>query len=118
MFAAAEVTSIVMLAKSLADLKAAKAFRADSIPTVQPVDALGQPVAPTAQTAAPFTNDLVRTRRLHLEDWIAALIFNHLISGVEAFVSANLYDLPAQISARPAGRGGGGGGTVALSVTW
>ena len=104
-----------MLAKSLGDLRAAKAFRADTIPTTYPVDSLGQPLAPTTYTTAPFTSDLVRTRRLHLEDWIATLVFNHLISGAEAFVSANLYDLPAQISARPNTRGGG---TVVLSVAW
>jgi hypothetical protein len=70
---------------------------------------------PRGRSAAPFNNDLVRARRLHLEDWIAALVFNHLISGAEAFVSANLYDLPAQISARPGARGGG---TVAVSLAW
>lgn len=114
-FAGVEMGSLAMLVKSLGDLRAAKAFRADSVPTVFPVDSLGRPIAPTAQSAAPFSNELVRARRLHLEDWIAALIFNHLISGAEAFVSANLYDLPAQISARPAARGGG---TVAVSVAW
>ena len=115
-FAAVEIGSIVMLAKSLGDLHAAKAFRAESVPTSYPVDTLGQPLPVTSQTPAPFTNELVRTRRLHLEDWIATLVFNHLISGAEAFVSANLYDLPAQISARPNSQGGGG--VVAVSLTW
>lgn len=115
-FAAVEIGSIVMLAKSLGDLRSAKAFRADSVPTSFPVDSLGQPLPVTSQSAGPFTNDLVRTRRLHLEDWIATLVFNHLIAGAEAFVSANLYDLPAQISARPNTRDGGA--TVALSVAW
>jgi hypothetical protein len=114
-FAGVEMGSIAMLAKSLGDLRSAKAFRADSVPTSFPVDPLGQPLPPTRQSAAPFNNDLVRARRLHLEDWIAALVFNHLISGAEAFVSANLYDLPAQISARPGARGGG---TVAVSLAW
>lgn len=114
-FAAVEIGSIVMLAKSLGDLRAAKSFRADSVPAAYPVDSLGQPLPVTTQTVAPLTNDLVRTRRLHLEDWIATLLFNHLISGAEAYVSANLYDLPAQISARPNARGGG---TVALSLAW
>lgn len=113
-FAGVEMGALVMIGKSLGDLRSAKAFRADSIPTVQPVDSLGQPVTGSAQTVAPFTNDLVRARRLHLEDWIAVVIFNHLISGAEAFVSANLYDLPAQISARPTEHGG----VLAVSVAW
>lgn len=114
-FAGVELASLAMLAKTLGDLRAAKAVRADSVPTAFPVDSLGRPVPPTARTVAPFTNDLVRARRLHLEDWIAAVLFNHLISGAEAFVSANLYDLPAQISARPNPRGGA---VVAVSVAW
>ena len=113
-FAGVEFGALLMLQKSLGDLRAAKAFRADSVPVVQPVDTLGQPVSPTTLVAAPFSNDLVRARRLHLEDWIAVLLFNHLISGAEAYVSANLYDLPTQISARPAR----GGAAVAVSVTW
>jgi hypothetical protein len=114
-FAGVEMGSIVMLAKSLGDLRAAKAFRGDSVTTAFPVDSLGRPLPPTASSPGPFTNDLVRARRLHLEDWIAALLFNHLISGAEAFVSANLYDLPAQISARPNARGGG---AVAVTLAW
>jgi hypothetical protein len=108
--------ALAMLAKSLGDLRTAKAFRADSVPVSFAVDTLGRPVAGTSgQSVGPFTSELVRARRLHLEDWIAALIFNHLISGAEAYVSANLYDLPAQISARPNPRGGG---TVAVSLAW
>ena len=29
---------------------------------------------------------------------LAVLVFNHLISGAEAFVSAQLWDLPGQVS--------------------
>lgn len=113
-FAGVEMAAVVMVGKSLADLRAAKAFRADSVPGAVPVDATGKPTGTTPMVVAPFTNDLVRARRLHLEDWIAAIAFNHLISGAEAFVSANLYDLPAQISARPTPRGG----AVTVSLAW
>ena len=33
-----------------------------------------------------------------IEDWIALLVFNHLVSGADAFVAAHLWDLPAQVS--------------------
>ena len=38
------------------------------------------------------------------EDWIVLLVFNHLLAGAEAFVSANLYDFPATLKARRAAR--------------
>lgn len=113
-FAGVEMAAVVMIGKSLADLRAAKAFRADSVPGSVPVDSLGVPTGTTPLVGAPYTNELVRARRLHLEDWIAVIVFNHLASGAEAFVSANLFDLPAQISARPTPRGG----AVTVSLAW
>ena len=34
------------------------------------------------------------------EDWIVLLVFNHLLAGAEAYVSANLYDFPATLKVR------------------
>ena len=34
------------------------------------------------------------------EDWIVLLVFNHLLAGAEAYVSANLYDFPASLKLR------------------
>ncbi len=47
------------------------------------------------------------------EDWIVMLVFNHLLAGAEAYVSAHLYDFPAALKVRalPGGRTG-----VGLSV--
>ena len=44
------------------------------------------------------------------EDWIVLLVFNHLLAGAEAYVSANLYDFPAalKIQTLPGGRTGVG----------
>lgn len=114
-FVAVEIASIAMINKSLADLRAARALRADSVTTVIPVDSLGVPTGEPTRVAGTFSTDLVRARGLHVEDWIALLFFNHLISGAEAFVSAQLYDLPAQISARPTTRGGA---ALTVSVAW
>jgi hypothetical protein len=116
-----ETGALTMLAKSSFDLRAARAFRGDSVlPTSYPVDtATGLP-ATTTTTNVPternnFADALVRARRLHLEDWIAVLAFNHLIAGAEAYVSANLWDLPTQISASPTTKGGV---RLAMSVAW
>lgn len=113
-FIGLEFGIIAMLVKSNADLRSVRSFSSDSVARNYPVDSLGNVLPRPPQQAAGLSNDLVRARRLHREDWIAALVFNHLISGAEAFVSANLYDLPAQISARPSTQGT----VVALSVTW
>lgn len=115
-FVAIEFGVIGMLVKSNADLRSARSFRADSVPSSYPLDSLGNVITrpKPPQQVGGFTEDLIRARRLHREDWIAALAFNHLISGAEAFVSANLYDLPAQITARPSSQGT----VVALSIGW
>ncbi len=40
------------------------------------------------------------------EDWLVLLAFNHLLSGLEAFVSAHLWDFPGDIAVTPAPAGG------------
>jgi hypothetical protein len=114
-FVAVELAAVAMIGKSLADLRAARALRADTITTVIPIDSLGRPATGGARAGGPFDEELVRARSLHVEDWIATILFNHLISGAEAFVSAQLYDLPAQVGAFPTPRGGA---AVAVSVAW
>jgi hypothetical protein len=115
LFVAIEVTAIALATKSLYDLRAAKAFRADSIPLSFPVDtATGLPRATPQTGPGPFPEDLVRARRVHLEDWLAVLAFNHLIAGAEAFVAANLWDLPAQVGAQRSRAGTG----VSVRVRW
>jgi hypothetical protein len=57
-----------------------------------------------------FGADLARTRRLHVEDWLAAIAFNHLLSGADAFVSAQLWDMPVRMAVAPMQ---GGAGVVA-----
>ena len=107
LFVAVELTAIALASKSAYDLRAAKRFRADSVVQSYPVDTLtGLPVT-TGRTRVegPYTNDLVGARRVHLEDWLAVLAFNHLIAGAEAFVAANLWDLPGQVGALRTARG-------------
>jgi hypothetical protein len=54
----------------------------------------------------------VKSHEQERQDWIALLVFNHLISGAEAFVSAHLYDFPASLHARPLPAGGTGVGVT------
>ncbi|MBC7841883.1 MAG: hypothetical protein H7099_06210 [Gemmatimonadaceae bacterium] len=100
LFSSVELGAIYMVMKSRADLKRAKALRGlDSITVGDP--SLGESV-----TRVPaVTEELINARRLHLEDWIAVLVFNHLLAGADAYVAANLWDLPARVSIRhtPAG---------------
>jgi hypothetical protein len=39
------------------------------------------------------------------QDWLVMLAFNHLFSGLEAYVSAHLQDFPGDVKLRPAPRG-------------
>ncbi len=54
----------------------------------------------------------IETKRQEHQDWIILLGFNHLLSGLEAYVSAHLWDFPQdlRIQAVP----GGVGGTLSL----
>jgi len=56
----------------------------------------------------------VRSRKIQVEDWVAVLIFNHFFSGADAFVAAQLWDLPLVLSARPSDRGA----TLSAKVAW
>lgn len=53
-------------------------------------------------------NKYVESHRQEREDWIVLLVFNHLMSGAEAYVSAHLFDFPAalRIDRLPGGRAG------------
>jgi hypothetical protein len=118
-----EGLSLALLHRSQDDLRIARAFQGDSVPLTWQVDpttgvgvrdAKGDPVVATWQ-ATRYTGDLVRARALHVEDWVAIVIFNHLFAGADAFVAAHLWDLPARVSLRAAPPPHGG---VALSASF
>jgi hypothetical protein len=104
LFATIEVISILQLRQAEIDLAYAKKHHADTVvlydSTVNGVvqkDSTGRPI-PGAYAYNPYSSDRVNARGVHAEDWIAALIFNHLIAGADAFVAANLWDLPQRVS--------------------
>lgn len=110
-----EAFAIAMVHRSSDDLRLARSYRRDSIPLTYKVDqttgiatldSKGNPVVATWDL--PYYSDaLVRARRLQVEDWSAALVFNHLIAGAEAFVAAQLWDLPQHVKLRAAATRGG-----------
>jgi hypothetical protein len=105
MFFTIEVVSIVQARQAAIDLAYAHRHHGDSAVSrdsvingkVQIDTATGKPISILAYN--PYSSDRVNARGVHFEDWIAALIFNHLISGADAFVAANLWDLPQRVSA-------------------
>lgn len=106
LFAVIEIGSLGMARKSAQDLAEAKAFAKDSIVATYKIDPVtgiatidpktGLPV-PDTYIASRFTPDRIKARRTHYEDWIAAILFNHLFSGADAYVAANLWDFKANI---------------------
>lgn len=59
--------------------------------------------------------ETVDDKRAEFQDWLVLLIFNHLLAGTEAYVSALLWDFPTDLQARamPDGRVG-----LAMAVYW
>lgn len=111
-FILAEAVTITMIRESRANLREAQRFEGDSVivSTVDP--ATGQPRIIRGPPRYP--EGLVRARKAQVEDWIAALLANHLFSGADAFVAAHLWDVPAQLSLRAAP----GRTTLAARVRW
>lgn len=109
LFASVELGAIVMLQRTAADVREARRYLTDTLPdrfiVAEPGSGQAASVQPSGKIIGRYTSDLVRTRRLHAEDWIAVLAFNHLISGADAFVSAQLWDMPIALSATPSMQG-------------
>jgi hypothetical protein len=56
-------------------------------------------------------------KKQEVQDWVVVLVFNHLMSAAEAFVSAELWDFPGELKAQPLGGGRVGLGP-ALYLGW
>ena len=99
LFASIELAAVVMMRRSQMDLREARRYQIDTLPNQYVV--AGDSVSKNGVFTNRFTRDLVRTRRLHVEDWLAVIAFNHLFAGADAFVSAQLWDVPVELSAYP-----------------
>jgi len=120
-FFGAEVTWVALATKSAFDLRYARAHERDSVivtyqfnsdGTVK-LDSLGNPAV---STFAPnrYARERVAARRKHLEDYYALLIATHLLAGAEAFVAAQLWDLPTRVSIKALPFGA----ALAATVRW
>jgi hypothetical protein len=106
LFTIIEVGAIGMARKAAQDLAEAKGLARDSVVGSYQIDPVtgravldpktGQPI-PATYIASRFTPDRVKARRTHYEDWIAAIVFNHLFSGADAYVAANLWDFRTNV---------------------
>ncbi len=108
MFFLVEVAALTLVHRSAEDLRIARSFSGDSMPLRYRIDATtglaerdanGAPIV-DAWSVPRYDGAFVRTRRQHYEDWLAVVIFNHLFAGADAFVAAQLWDLPAKVSLR------------------
>lgn len=107
-----EAMAIAMIRESQADVREARAMSGDSV-VVSYVSATGDS-APQPVIARRFDVPYVHVRQAHVEDWVAFLIANHLFSGADAFVAANLWDVPAQLQIRALP----GGASIGAKLTW
>jgi len=117
-FVAAEAGTFAMIAKSVNDLRAARAIAGDSVVTSYAIPAGGTVPRPVYQRTAGAlrARSRIPARRAHVEDWITILIVNHFLAGADAYVAANLWDVPTDVSVAPAP--GGGGVQVGARLSW
>jgi hypothetical protein len=107
-FVAAEAGALAMIAKSVNDLRAARAIVHDSVVYKYAIPTGGTVEMPVRRLTAGAlrAQSRIPARRAHVEDWIAILIVNHFFAGADAYVAANLWDVPTDVSVSPAHAGG------------
>jgi hypothetical protein len=97
-FVSLEALSLLMTIKSKRDLRVARRLESDSI--FFEIGPTGNPIFVPSPVAG-----RVRARKQHVEDWVALLIFTHLFAAADAFVAAQLWDVPARVSVQRDGDG-------------
>ena len=116
-FVAAEAGTFAMIAKSVNDLRAARAIAGDSVVTSYRIPTGGTVPLPVYQRTpgALRAQSRIPARRAHVEDWITILVVNHFLAGADAYVAANLWDVPTDVSVAPVA---GGGVQVGARLSW
>jgi hypothetical protein len=108
-----EAMAIAMIHESGADVREARSMSGDSV-VVSYVGPNGDSLPTPVLVPRRFDSQYVHIRQSHVEDWVAFLIANHLFSGADAFVAANLWDVPAQLQIRAMP----GGASIGARLTW
>lgn len=111
LFILTEAIALLMVRESATELREARRLQDDSVALyfVNPRSGV-----PDTAYRTRYPTALVRARRAHLEDWIAALVANHVIAGADAFVAAHLWDVPIRVGFHHAP----GGGAVSARYRW
>lgn len=109
-----EAMAIAMIRESAADVREARRMSGDSVVTSYVNPSTGALLTPPTVVPRRFDPQYVHVRQSHVEDWVAFLLANHLFSGADAFVAANLWELPAELSVRVTP----GGAAVGASLAW
>lgn len=104
-FAGIELAAIAMLRRSASDVREVRRQGTDTVPGNFSVAPGTGALTPSGVLPPRFEASLERSRKLHVEDWTAALVFNHLIAGADAFVGAQLWDVPTQVTMVPTANG-------------
>jgi hypothetical protein len=103
LFLVVEAGALGMSVKSWNDLSKAKDARKDTVVTpvlvdgVQVIDSVTGKPKVTVEFSNPNLVGRIKARRTHLEDWLAAMFFNHLFAGADAYVAANLSDFNTNV---------------------
>ena len=101
-----------MVRRSRSDLGEVRRYRIDTLPSDFFLS--GDKLIPSGVFTNRYSADLEKTRQLHVEDWLAVVVFNHLFAGADAFVAAQLWDVPVALVAAPRP----GGAMVVATVRW
>jgi hypothetical protein len=105
LFGGFEVVSVLMARETLSRLNRAKrapSTISDSAIVIESVDPLASSPLGFARSGARVHTNLagrVKARQSQFEDWMALIAFNHLMAAADAFVGAQLWDLPTQVAA-------------------
>ena len=111
---AIEAMAVAMIRESAADVREARRMSGDTVVVSYVDPATGAALATPTLVPRRFDAQYVHVRQSHVEDWVAFLLANHLFSGADAFVAANLWELPAELSVRVTP----GGAAVGASLAW
>jgi hypothetical protein len=105
-FVSVEAGALVMIAKSRNDLRAARALARDSVASAITVTNGDTVITRRPAQGADRARSRIAPRRAFVEDWITILIVNHFLAGADAYVAANLWDVPADVTVSAAPQGG------------
>ena len=98
-----EAVSLAMAHKSSRSVRAAEQAEDSIIVRYNPPTTAGGNPVPVYELSQ--LKARVRSRKTQVEDWVAVLLFNHFFSGADAFVAAQLWDLPTILKAESRGAG-------------